>query len=456
MVATLSTKVQLWFPKARGPAFVPHCNRHTLGPALSRNPCYSLLLLQERNDEDDQESGEASKAITFLLKYRSRTACPISELAVGLHCSEGTAMLSLHAAAEGVARAEVAQLHAVVGYVSALKNAGAVIPLMYVHHQCYDETPLRIRLAFSHAQQATPQLGKIYAVQTQWSMLLQTCPEHPAASAMTKFLLLRGRCGAALRGCDSTKAIGVAALLRTCPEPPQQVDELFQVKLRAIETDGHPSNNRAEQLRSAVRPGWKYSHFMCAAHKCHSSVAKVWSQMGETISGITRTTLLLQSSQDLSRLLEVMKAQVERRCVIIQASDTSALSDEAQAFRKSVLEQLVPGERLPRKRSICLFFATVWNGDWRSAEWTHVCRGCCDSRATTVARMQEALSHLVHTLRPTKLNKTNWLDWAWPLPFIALGHVHQMLQTCFDIAFAAEPQDHDQSEKGLRVYMPPC
>ena len=129
---------------------------------------------------------------------------------------------------------------------------------------------------------------------------------------------------------------------------------------------------------------------------------------------------MLQSAQNLERLINVAMSEIADRC---RRKDHRPLSEDAEQHRATLLQLFLPSPSSAHRRSVVLAACAVFNGDWRKhGELEHFCTaGCCASHEHTVYRMQVAMKALVKCLRAGKLCKGNCLNGADLLPLLLIG-----------------------------------
>eukprot|EP00971_Amphidinium_carterae_P221109 4389865-Amphidinium_carterae.1 len=183
-------------------------------------------------------------------------------------------------------------------------------------------------------------------------------------------------------------------------------------------------------------PGFTTLQWTCTAHKIHAIAEKCWNISGDVLSGVCAVLLAVQTSQQLARLKEAME------CIVRETfhwERHEVLSPSARKYRQSVLELFLPQRaRQPAKRSRILSLAMVMNGDWRRRGIiVHRCEhDCCSCKDQALSKVLHVLSKALKSLRPGRLCRANWAEWARPLAFIGIfAHVHGLLIDAFVRAF---------------------
>eukprot|EP00971_Amphidinium_carterae_P353058 6492807-Amphidinium_carterae.8 len=104
----------------------------------------------------------------------------------------------------------------------------------------------------------------------------------------------------------------------------------------------------------------------------------------------------------------------------------------------------MPSAKTPRKRATVLLIASgMLNGDWREGQCLiHVCSGhaCCpQGRVSAVEKMEMLLGKLLKSVRPSVINRGNWLEYHKPFSFLGLLHgMHGLLTALYQRAFATQ------------------
>ena len=222
----------------------------------------------------------------------------------------------------------------VLQYVVAQAEAKTVVPLLYIAHTKYDESPLRLQCRYSlNDQQVT--LTKVFAIEHSWCVLLEY-----KLLGETKHLFLQGALSPRIQGAESATAETIASIMQQCDQMPSSSDVCME-RWRLTETDEGPSNLKAEAMLSRVYSpeGWLCSHTLCCAHKVHSIASKTWALQKEPLTGTIRTLLTLQSPGALPRFQESLLALVEEE---LQVRYCTPLSPEAISYRKRTMELFAP------------------------------------------------------------------------------------------------------------------
>eukprot|EP00971_Amphidinium_carterae_P071810 1420223-Amphidinium_carterae.1 len=191
-------------------------------------------------------------------------------------------------------------------------------------------------------------------------------------------------------------------------------------------------------------------HLICIAHKIHACADKGWALTRTSLTGVTRTLLVLQQASHVAKLISALKSLIPQWCRRLPA--THILDSEAIEFRNNTLSTwLGPSSGLrPRKKAIVIAIAgTVLNGNWKvSGQLQHICHGCCENEQDTIELMQRWLPKLLRTLRGQALCRGNWLHWPTPLCLVGiLTAAHDLLPALFTSAFGTDTQARTKNQK---------
>ena len=404
----------------------------------------ALLSNCKDDPEHGKESKETRKVLQCLLQNESTAQCAqaVGELARHMSVSEKTSLRHLEAAAETCARGQAANLEHVTEYILSLQ--GWVSPLALVIAQKYDETQIRLKVAFHEEEmnEGEVQKARAFVIETSWMAIVRRDrgmdfdEENPASNQ----ILLHGTYSSALRAANNTTAEAIAGILCSAPHPSESVLKAWPRVIRLAEADEAASNTKAERLlkQHYLDQGVNITtmQWACTAHKLHAMADKVWQVMPATMSGICSVLLALQTSSQISLLRDALESLIQDRS---QTVSPAALSADAVRHRQSLLECYLPPISQPRKRAVVLSLFAVCNGDWRLPRTIqHVCAGerCCSQPRIAAERMVQIIRKMLRSLRPSRLCRANWLEWTTPLIFIALlEKLNFLLQDAFALAF---------------------
>ena len=322
-------------------------------------------------------------------------------------------------------------LHNVLKVVKRMTELQQWRAVCYIDHQLYDETQLCVRLFFDVDDKSEPQKGRIYVVESSWTMLIQRLPSQllgDQEAMRPEYFILQGHNSPAVRGTASTTGETTYKVLQSVGAPPEDVPKLFDTCMRLTETDSYGGNYRAEALWLQAHPGWQHLHLHCLCHRVHSAAVKAWDLHSDTVPGVIHTCKLLFTSGAMAKLKSSVTKIVSQKLMILpgQCHDEDALR-----YRQKVLD--------------------VWQ---RSDVLIHHCTGasCCASAESSVEKAQEILDRLISALRPKMFSRANWLEWLSSLTFFGiLSGLHSILMQGIQLAFEKEA---GIAERDLENMMP--
>ena len=325
-----------------------------------------------------------------------------------------------------IAQSENAQ--SLLTYVQAKVQAGLLVPLASILRRSYDETPLRVRIRTDgeESTETTSHNGHFW----DSGQIVKIARQQSAAQLSCGV----GRWAPSIRCSDRATGESIAAVLSTCGDLAKEADDVFPCSVVISEMDQAPANSRAEQLLRCQRPQRLLAQYFCICHKIHASAERTWALSAHTLSGVTNCSLSLQGSSNLSHLKKVLDDYLEANVRVVHEQ---TLSLEVQQFRQNILKTYTP--QAPRKKALVLAAAGVLaNGDWRmKREVLHYCQaGCCQNRRDTVNKFRHIFGKLLRSLRPSAINRTNWLEWARPMSLIGLlSGIHCIFPQIYLLAF---------------------
>ena len=257
-------------------------------------------------------------------------------------------------------------------------------------------------------------------------------------------LVLRGEWGPTLRAADSASAEAIASVLSTSLQIPERALVLFDDVHRLAECDEASANLRAQNLLRYVNPKPKLLEVVCLAHKCHAVSEKVFAVDRPALTALTRILLSLIHGQHLMQFLRALQSEIEARCVrIVVEGDQDNLTGAAMAHRQNILRVYLPEKHHCRRRAVVTTMCAVFNGDWAvRGEFQHYCldENCCASRQESVWKMQHVMRRAMKSLKPSKLARSNWLEWHRSVDFVCLlCHIHDLFRIAYLAAFHGVP-----------------
>ena len=395
----------------------------------------------EQDPEENIKGPDAEVlAATHLWQYgkRSHSGSTLSLLAADLKCGNKLAFQILMAASESCVRSQQKTLHDIIEYIQCLQHSGSLLPLAFAHRVSYDETPMLCKVAFGNIASANSELSKVFVIESSWSALVLSKTGKPEP------VLLQGHFSPAVRAADGVNGPAIATALRSVFEGqvPSAVGDLFPFCVRVSEHDEAPANARAERMWKTYAGDYSLLTLPCVAHKVHACSEKATQMVPWLMTGLTRTLLAVQGATQFRRLKSALRGFVSDNLQILPAN--TRLSQDALAFRRLSLSLWLPHR--PRKKAIVLVVAaTLLNADWRQPQLQHICKQCCKDAADCKEKTVQWLEKLIDTLRPNKLCRSNWAEWAHPLSYIGLlSDMHRLLPSLYKRAFAGVDEDAAQ------------
>ena len=347
----------------------------------------------------------------------------------------------------------------VLTYVKAMKAAKMVKPIMLLHSQKYDETPLRIRVTFPSDPNSgsDSQIAKLFVVEGSWTMVLARSdvpePESVQEGLGKKFLLLRGDAPPTLRCGSSATAQSIRAILATAWEPGEEARAVFDHSVRLTQTDEFAANRAAERMRhDSVReegPSWTHLPSYCAAHKVHGATQKTLSLCAARIKGVARTLLVCQMAGWLDLWRRRLKAYVFEHVKLVAVRP---LTEEATAFRAQIMKLFFEKCGSQHAKILVAALSHVLNGDWRRQPLIHMCGGCCQDPRDCASKILDLLLQLSKTLKPRILNRSNWMRWHEGMNFLgAFMGIHNIFVPIFKDMLLAPggAQEVEQAEPAV-------
>ena len=266
---------------SHGAHVLPSISASCAPPLLHIHACLPMLHCHRQveqptsDDQADQELQPTSLIAKVLVHYSRKAAsgAVANRLASSLELSRQWVWNLLRAGAELCDRSQKRTFNKLLHYVWTQKEAKRMHPLLVCVHVRYDETPQTLRVSWGEGS-AESELSKVYVARHSWSLLVNVKQIANFCGAdVEKPLLIRGCFSTAMRCSNTCAGESVAAVNRHMFDPEVPAD-LFDRRVRLIESDEAKANSRGERLLAAHKSGWERSHIMCATHKIHASADK--------------------------------------------------------------------------------------------------------------------------------------------------------------------------------------
>ena len=366
-----------------------------------------------------------------------------------------TRLRRAHAAAECTTQTQGLYFAKTLEYCQSQAEALELEPILLLEHRLYDETPLWMRVYFSKDQSDT-QKAKLWVVERHFSLLLKR-RVHDGAGDVERaedFLCLSAQDSPGLRATQNVVGETVRAMLTSCepsvgPLPP------FQLKLRLAETDEGGNNSRAEHMLMKSRPDFSHLWGVCLGHKIHLAAKKTWclSPLDSVVTGVKNSCLVLRGPGAWTSMRDAIPNLLLEH---FEYQPYAPISEEAQAYKDSVLEKFLPAEKHVRKNVVVKLLSGMLNTDWRQPRMGHACAGCCKDADHAREKLAESLRRFCSALRPTMLNEDNWQNWGAGLHLFALGAaMHRWLPKLFlRVVEAPDLEGEAEEAPELRVAEP--
>ena len=421
-------------------------SRESREPRPSSDQAVALAHVLDIEEQDEQQAQPSLARFLLHHKRDSQSSSVVEKVSGHYGCTDKTSMKFLQATAEQSLRYQIANFEKLVHYAWTLVEGGEMQAIAFLEYSGYDETPLRVRVAFRPSDRGgVPQVAKVYVVLGQAALILKKVPEACHGDA-SDFLIMNFSAPVALRACDRGTAEGIVSVLRSSIISSERVGRLFPLKIRLAETDSLKANLKAERVLHALHPTWHTLPMLCTAHRVHTIADKSWSLVegkDGALTGVLRTLMVLQGATQLLQLQNALETLVSQRFEYIAGQPN--LTEDAERYRQNVLSTFMVQGQSARKKAVTIMFGCAFNGDWRrSDKIQHLCPGhhCCRSPEESLQNQLHALRTFMRSHRPSTLCKANWLDWHKPMCYVGiLSHVHGMLGIAFRQAFATDTED---------------
>ena len=332
--------------------------------------------------------------------------------------SRSNAVLRVQAAASVMATDQSLSLEKTVHLVEKLVRVRHLRAIAFLEHVLYDETQLRVRMEFN--EEPEKQTGRIFVVESRWSMLLQTLPldsEVPQqAQQSSDMLVLQGSFSPKVRGAANATGDTIHDVLQTTTHMPSQLPDVFEQLFRLVEVDQCGANLRAEALVMATRKNestqqaaWRHLASICLCDKIHAGAQKAWALHADVVSGLVHACKVLGASGQLRKLKDALTTLVEQRFVVLT---DEAIDPATETFKHNMHVAFLPSERHSRRRATARAACAFFNGSWTKRNTLqHICAGvaCCKTPGESRCKASILLRKLAGSLHPTMFNRANWL-----------------------------------------------
>eukprot|EP00971_Amphidinium_carterae_P350753 6491724-Amphidinium_carterae.2 len=265
-------------------------------------------------------------------------------------------------------------------------------------------------------------LAKIFQVRPKYGMLLKfqgICVQ------------LNGSHVAPLQALESTSGEIVLEALQRQSHVSFEADS-FQSKSRVICSDQAGSNIRAEKGIQALRGDtWSTCWVPCAAHRVAACFKKTFDALlPGTISGLVNATLSLQAGIAMMQFRQCVKAEIERRLVLLHAP----LDADALKHKVEVLKTFACDDKSTLTNHVLLLL--VFNGNWHNFQDVEYILsgkpGSLSNKSSVVAVMVSTITS-VALHKPILWPRHRWTKSEKALDFYGLlHHIHGLLIPAYE------------------------
>eukprot|EP00971_Amphidinium_carterae_P293578 5828643-Amphidinium_carterae.2 len=321
-------------------------------------------------------------------------------------------------------------------------------PLAWIQHVLYDETKMVLRTTYdtSMIQPPVVEICKTFVVESEWAVLVR-CPEDYSTC---QYMLLRGGFAPAVRVCNTKSSEGIRKVLESCPQAPRHVADLCKYFFRLVETDSDPANLKHEWYLQRDSAPMQTLHLPCTAHHLHRAAEHTWSLTPSLITGIVQVCMVMGEAQAMHKFEHALHEYVFTPGRVKRVLAGLALPQEANAYRRMLLELFLPPRTQPMRRAkVQAVFECILNGNLLAPSLEHYCSGplCCSSMEHCQQRVFDTLRAMFYALRPGYFARNDWNAWHAPLRFFGLGYgAHKLLPFVFAKAFGSDDKNNANIE----------
>ena len=135
----------------------------------------------------------------------------VDKLSSTLQCSSKRARSLLEACAESCAQAQENNLKQTLSYIRSMQQAGLLDALSFQFRNSFDETPIKIRVAWGLPDSFTVEVAKMYVVESSWAMIVRFkgMQEH----SQDELLVLHGSYSPSIRVANGMNGESIAGVL---------------------------------------------------------------------------------------------------------------------------------------------------------------------------------------------------------------------------------------------------
>ena len=359
-----------------------------------------------------------------LQRDRRRVAEAVESLAAALECEQMRA------------------IRAAIDYLTALSRSGDLKLLGIVSWRKYDETKLKVRVAWKKRAIAELEPGaKTFVLERGVTLLAEVHRE----GIVDKFVCLRFPLTTAVRVAENMSTASTLALIQACL--PKVDISAFPVHVEAICTDQHASNMSAERLRhshlSSAAPPQMSLHLVCDVHKVSALAKTTYGLTKPFLSRLLQLGLWFQAPNTMPLLREAVKGIVTENAQRVLEGHAGV---PAALHRKAVHEAFL-SETSAKALAIKHACSSLLNGDYSSTTIRHYCSGCCIDELDAAQKIWHLIFRPLLSRRFRIFPKSNFLGHDTLLNQLGLlASLHNLLQRSMVRAFGFTVHHDMQNE----------
>ena len=414
-------------------------------------PDLPLQVVDEERAREEMSKSLYKTAFLLEQKFSKRVSPDLESLSQELGVQRKALQDRFFAVAEAALQHQIQQYNELASHSRRLACGEGCEQILFLEHMVYDETPLRTSVRLSGGRHT--ETAKVFVLELGWKMLLRmsTDDKGPAelsgsseqaiVASQNNYLLLCGQYSIALRLGEGTSGEAVAAILRTCPNPPDCATD-FRFHSRLAEIDEAGGNKRAEAMLRSGRPdSWTYLTSHCLAHKVHNAAERTWAVSGndEIISGLIHVALFLKQPGTTQKFRKAVTTVLENRELNVTWTPCAAHATE---WRETILRLFAPpaSKHANRHALVKVVSTELLNGDWTCQTLQHHCQGCCSDATDTRRKIMMFVPRVVVSLPTIVFHRSDWAGWrraGWQAGL--LESMHHVFAESFVLAFSMLP-----------------
>ena len=211
-----------------------------------------------RKQSDIMKSTSVGRVATTMVHNKNHLVNNQDGLAHRLQISRRHLMRIFSALAETCCRNQKTLLVNVLEYVHLMAKSGMWIPMAFMTHSRYDETPLRIRAQYGMGESYV-HTTKTFVFEAEWRVVMHKPMTHNFDAR--NCFVIQGSFAPTIRVAENGTGETIHKLLNEVNGIPwEQIKATFPPSWRVSETDQNGANLRAEAMWSASMPVRKDYH----------------------------------------------------------------------------------------------------------------------------------------------------------------------------------------------------